>query len=533
MPMGPTIKRTNSRTLIITSFTFVITLMALIIIISISEFNNSSKQLQHIVNVNNYKQKLVEQMNTSAFKRVSSLQRMTLLDDPFEQDDEAMFIDEQGGIFTRARQNLLQTELNDREIALLNDQAQYARITVPTIRRIVNLVREEKKAQAELLIKTELVPAQQVIFKALSQLQQIQEDNIKSAFQTMMISQNFSRYYMLALGVMAAILSMIIALLTYKRVRVAEKLLSQEKERAQITLKNIVDGVITTSEQGNIDFINQTASALTGWQPDQAIGQPLLDVLNLTDSKQRQICSSIKDFIHCNKDELILLSRDGNKIAIEHNMATLPSENINNLGIVVTFRNVTEERALTQTLSYQATHDPLTKLYNRQAFEDHLLKQTTDERNLQQSNILCYMDLDSFKQVNDSAGHIAGDELLIEVSRIFSRHIRNSDFLARVGGDEFAIILENCDVDKALDITEDIRNEIHELEFNWTDKTYRIGVSIGITVIDRNAEDIYDIVEQADQACYLAKESGKNLIKVYAGEKIRDTISQASRSGIS
>jgi len=522
--------KSTSRNLLIASFSFVITLMTLIIIISISEFKNTSVQLHEIVNVNNYKQKLVEEMHISAFKRVSSLQRMILLDDPFDQDNEAMFIDDQGSVFTKSRQNLLKTRLNDKEISLLEEQAQYARITVPTIRHIVNLIREEKTEQAQLLLQNELVPAQLVIFNALSKLQKIQEDNINQAFNSILLSQDFSRYYMLALGMIAAILSMIIALLTYQRVRLAEKMLSQEKERAQITLQNIVDGVITTDEQGLIDFINPTASALTGWHLGKAVGQPLLKVLNLTDAKQRQVCSSIDKFIHCDKDELILLSRDGERIAIEHNTSMLPSAATFNQGIVVTFRNVTEARELTQSLSYQATHDPLTDLHNRKAFEDHLVKQINDSRNKDQTNVLCFLDLDHFKQVNDTAGHIAGDELLIQITKIFLKNIRNSDFLARIGGDEFAIVLENCDIEKALDITEDIRSEIHDHKFNWMDKTYQISVSIGLTIYDKNADNITQLLEQADTACYLAKESGKNLIKVFTGNK---QVSQASRSGIS
>ncbi len=524
--------KSTSRNLLIASFSFVITLMTLIIIISISEFKNTSVQLHEIVNVNNYKQKLVEEMHISAFKRVSSLQRMILLSDPFEQDDEAMFIDDQGSVFSRARQDLLKTRLNDKEIALLEEQARSARITVPTIRRVVNLIREENTEQAQNLLQNELIPAQLIIFNALSNLQKIQEDNINQAFDSILVSQDYSRYYMLALGMIAAILSMIIALLTYKHVRLAEKMLSKEKERAQVTLQNIVDGVITTDDQGLIDFINPTASALTGWHPGQAIGQPLLKVLNLTDTKQRQVCSSIDKFIHCDKKELILLSRDGERIAIEHSTSMLPSAPSLNQGVVVTFRNVTEARELKQSLSYQATHDPLTDLFNRKAFEDHLSKRIHDSRNKDQTHILCFLDLDHFKQVNDTAGHVAGDELLIQITRIFLKQIRNSDFLARIGGDEFAIVLENCDVEKALDITENIRSEINDYEFYWTEKLFQISVSIGITILDKKINNTTEILEQADQACYQAKEGGKNLIKVFVEDKKTKNEDQASRSGI-
>lgn len=514
-------KNTNTKRLILTGFSLVIVLMTLIIIISMTEFKYARKQLQEIVNVNNYKKKLVETMHISAFKRVASLQRMVLLDDEFEQDNEAMFIDEQGSVFTIARQNLLITKLNKDEINFLDKQGRFAQLTVPIIRHIVNLTREGKIKEAQTLIQSDLIPAQQIVFQALSNLQDIQEENINKAFSSMLITQNFSRYYMLGLGLAAAILSILIAILTYKRVRRAEHQLSYEKERAQITLQNIVDGVITTNEKGLIDFINPTATALTGWHQNLAIGQPLLKVLNIKDVEMNKFFTSTEELTACNNDSLILLTRDNNKIAIEYNTANLPSNKLLNKSLVVTFQDVTKTRELTQTLSYQATHDPLTGLYNRMAFEDKLESRIKDSRNKKQSHFLCFLDLDYFKEVNDTAGHIAGDELLIQLTEIFSKHVRNSDFLARMGGDEFAIILENCNTDKALDITEEIRHEVNEHHFEWLGKVYRVSVSIGITTISHKAKDNAHVLAQADKACYLAKENGRNLIKFYTDTKTR------------
>jgi len=525
--MPPSDKNTNSKTLILLGFSFVIVLMALIIFMSVTEFDNARKQLQEIVNVNNYKKTLVEDMHISAFKRVSSLQRMILLSDPFEQDDAAMFIDEQGSIFTAARQNLLLTSLNNKEMELLDTQAKYALITVPVIRKITNLIRDENTTLAQQLINNKLIPAQTEIFKSLSQLQSIQENNIRNAFNSMLLAQDHSKLYMLSLGLLAALVSIVIAFLTYRRVRFTEKLLSQEKERAQITLKNIVDGVITTNDHGLIDFINPTALAMTGWQKHKAIGQPLLKVLNLTDSALQKACRSIEDFKHCSKTELILITRQKEQIAIEHNTSLLPSNSIYNQSMVVTFRNVTEARQLTETLSFQAKHDPLTGLHNRLAFEDNLQQRIDDSRNQTQSHILCFLDLDHFKNVNDSAGHIAGDELLIQLTKIFSKHIRNSDFLARIGGDEFAIILDNCDTEKALDITEDIRMETDEHNFEWMGHTYEVSVSIGITIFNNQDQDITRILERADSACYQAKTGGKNLIKIYT-----DTTDKANKHAL-
>ena len=509
----------NIKLLLLSGFSLVIILMALIIYISMSEFEQSSQQLQQIVHVNNTKQRLVEKMHISAFQRVSSLQRMLLLTDPFDRDNEAMLIDEQGSIFTRSRQKLLETQLNQQEIDLLKQQAEYAKVTVPAIREITHLIQLENLEQAQKLIQEELIPAQSYIFNALNKLQKIQEKNTSQAFDSMLQTQAFSRAYMLTLGTTVAILSILIAFLTYKKVRRTEKQLSNAKERAQISLKNIADGVITTDEDGLIDFINPVAAAMTGYSETSAIGQPMLDILRLTDLKMRQACASIEEFKDCNKKELLLISRDNNQIPIEHSTSILPSDKVNNKGLVVIFRNVTEARELTETLSYQATHDPLTDLHNRKAFEEKLSDHIHNSRNKEQSHILCFLDLDHFKQVNDNAGHVAGDELLKDLSKILLKNIRNSDFLARIGGDEFAIMLENCSTDKALDITEDIRSDVEAYAFDWMGTEYKVSVSIGITKISKQATEISEVLEQADQACYEAKNSGKNLIKFFTEEK--------------
>lgn len=516
----------NSKTLIITGFSLVIILMTLIIIISATELKHTSQQLHEIVNVNNYKKKLVETMHISAFKRVSSIQRMVLLSNAFDQDDEAMFIDEHGSIFTQARQKISLSKLNNTEIKLLEELGQFTRVTVPVLREVVDLTRTGEIERAKYLIENELIPSQLLVFHTLSSLQDIQEKNIDSAFSSMLTAQRFSRYYMLGLGLLAGILSIIIAILTYKRVRQAENQLSYEKERAQITLQNIVDGVITTNGQGLIDFINPTASALTGWHPQIALGQPLLTVLNLNDPTMKKCCKAAEDLLHCSTKNILLLTRNNKKLAIELNASSLPSDTFHNGGLVVTFQDVTKARELTQTLSFQATHDPLTGIYNRMAFEEKLASRISDSRNQKQSHTLCFLDLDYFKQVNDSAGHAAGDQLLIQLTKIFSKHIRNSDFLARIGGDEFAIILENCDTYKAVVITEGLRNEIDEYRFEWSGKEYHVSVSIGITAITPEAKNITQLLSQADTACYLAKNSGRNLIKLYTDST--DTISTLS-----
>ncbi len=173
-------------------------------------------------------------------------------------------------------------------------------------------------------------------------------------------------------------------------------------------------------------------------------------------------------------------------------------------------------------LEKQAVRDHLTKLINRVGFERALQTAIEECRTLDTEHALCYMDLDKFKIINDSCGHNAGDELLKNVSEIFKHHIRkDTDILSRVGGDEFALILKNCSAEKARSISENICRDIKNYRFNWDNKVFSIGVSIGIVQLDKNTGVIQDVISTVDSACYAAKEKGRGQVFV-AGASASD-----------
>ncbi len=172
---------------------------------------------------------------------------------------------------------------------------------------------------------------------------------------------------------------------------------------------------------------------------------------------------------------------------------------------------------LTNTLSYQASHDSLTQLYNRREFERKLENCIAQQGNDDSSNndVLCYLDLDQFKIVNDSCGHIAGDELLRLIANTINEEVRRSDFIARVGGDEFCIILYKCHMDSALEISNKIRDQIENIRYLWDEKIFRISVSIGLTEIDDHKNSAHEILNAADTACSVAKDLGRNRVHVF------------------
>lgn len=172
------------------------------------------------------------------------------------------------------------------------------------------------------------------------------------------------------------------------------------------------------------------------------------------------------------------------------------------------------DRATVQ-LTYYATHDSLTGLVNRREFEDRLGQALLSARQNGSVHALCFMDLDHFKIVNDTCGHDAGDELLRQVASLLKYKIREGDTLARVGGDEFGLLLENYQLDRALEIAHLLCETIRAFRFSWSGKTFTIGASIGIVVINRGSDNVSSVLSRADSACYSAKDRGRNQVYVY------------------
>jgi len=168
-----------------------------------------------------------------------------------------------------------------------------------------------------------------------------------------------------------------------------------------------------------------------------------------------------------------------------------------------------------QQVSYQAMHDPLTNLYNRCYFEHQVHKSIQQCNKTNSPCALLFMDLDQFKVVNDTCGHMAGDELLRQITELLQTKVRKSDTLARLGGDEFGLLLTNCDVVRATLLAEDLRKHINEFRFLWDDKIFSVGVSIGIAAIDRQITELKEALIAADTACYAAKDAGRNQVHIY------------------
>ncbi|MGE5026955.1 MAG: EAL domain-containing protein [Betaproteobacteria bacterium] len=303
-----------------------------------------------------------------------------------------------------------------------------------------------------------------------------------------------------------------------------EAQLFAEKERAQVTLCSIGDAVITTDIDGNIEFMNSVAESLTGWSSAEAQRQPLPEVFKIiNEHNRRPMENPVDKALRLNRavdlsNHTILVRRDGVEMSIEDNASPIRDRHGNTIGVVLVFHDITEKQRLTRQLSYQATHDTLTGLYNRQEFERRLAIIIDSASTLDHEHALLYLDLDQFKVINDTCGHAAGDELLRQLTALLQKQVRESDTLARLGGDEFGLLLDNCHQEKAKEIANELLAAIQAFRFIWEDKTYSIAASIGLVMVNKGSGSAATLLSAADTACFAAKDKGRNRIQIFSAE---------------
>lgn len=303
-----------------------------------------------------------------------------------------------------------------------------------------------------------------------------------------------------------------------------ESQLFAEKELAQVTLKSIGDAVITTDTEGCVNYLNPIAESLTGWSETEARGLPLLKVFNIINEHTRLPAENPVARVIANghtvglANHTVLLHRDGTEFAIEDSAAPIRDRAGGLIGVVMVFHDVSHARQLAAKLSHQASHDGLTGLLNRQAFEQRLRNLLEAPGGTDGSHSLMFMDLDQFKVVNDTCGHLAGDALLRTLGPLLQKHLRHSDLLARLGGDEFGVLLQDCPESVAKRIARALKEEVEDLGFTWEGKPFRVGLSIGQVNFSDDRWSLADLLTAADNACYLAKENGRNRIHLYRSD---------------
>ncbi len=306
--------------------------------------------------------------------------------------------------------------------------------------------------------------------------------------------------------------------------KIAEEALFLEKERAEVTLNSIGDAVISTNNDGNVTYMNAVAERMTGWSLAEAKGNPFTAVFRIIDGVTREtlrnpMLLALKEnrSVDLTMDS-ILIRRDGHEASIEDSAAPIRDRGGNVNGAVIVFHDVSEARSMVLKMSHLAQHDFLTELPNRLLLNDRLTQAISLARRFRKRLAVLFLDVDRFKYINDSLGHLIGDKLLQSVARRLTNCVRESDTVSRQGGDEFVVVLSDVEHSKTLGYSAAkilaVQAENHCID----EHNVNITLSIGISVFPDDGEDAETLVRNADTAMYHAKERGRNNYQFFKQE---------------
>jgi diguanylate cyclase (GGDEF)-like protein/PAS domain S-box-containing protein len=268
--------------------------------------------------------------------------------------------------------------------------------------------------------------------------------------------------------------------------------------------------------QGILLSANQIGATELGYSVPELVGQPIWRLYPSEDRAHAtsQLERCIEDPGEVRRWDARKVRRDGTQLWVRQTARAVVGPGFPPSVLVVS-EDITESRRRSEQLAYHANHDALTGLVNRRAFEERLQRALEVARAEKVEHALCYLDLDQFKLLNDSCGHIAGDDFLRQVARALQAVVSRRDTLARIGGDEFGVLLERCQVEQARRVAYAVLDAVENLSLIWEGRRFRVGISIGLVPIDQASESVASVLRAADSACYTAKEAGRNRIHVY------------------
>ncbi len=507
-----------SRRILTAGFAALLALIVIITLLGTSRINTINERIEAVVDEQNLKFQLLEMVLDTNHQRHEVMNRLLEINqidqretvqheysalagrlqaalDQF-RDIQYASEEERGAVIALLAAAKSTDELHDEVVAITMRPVSEGAVAVPQNR----IVAAQERFQIELYHVLD-VERRATLEAAMAASRQMREAWLLVAVAGMLL-------LLLGAGVSIAVI---------RQISRSENELHREKELAEVTLHSIGDGVITTDAEGRIDYMNPIAERYTGWGNTEARGLPLAQVYQVLDEQTGKSLDYTQDVPTEQRAMTVkLTSRDGTSCAVRDSYAPIHNRDGVLVGRVVVFHDVSQIQEMAQQLSWQATHDALTELINRREFERRLADliesaQGTDGK----QHAMLFMDLDNFKTVNDTCGHVAGDELLRQLTTVMLSKMRGSDTLARVGGDEFGALLESCPLDQAVRIANGMREAVRDFRFIWQDKTFGVGVSIGLVPIDSNSGNVSRMLAIADAICYEAKSKGRDRVQVY------------------
>ena len=477
---------------------------------------NSTKEIVH-------KMHLIATMSEKARARNRLTVKLIAIDDFFVKDELTLELDKAASQFSTARNEFLQLSLSSFEEDILKQQNKIIAVVLKNQKLVVDMAMSddpELLPKAKQLLYDIVFPGQGKLVDLFMVMLKKYETDINTKTRLAhknYIENNEFRYNLLIIFIIFASFVMIFI---SRKIYMIEKNLHIEKQRTHTTLMSIGDAVITTDSKGIILDCNQMAENLLQLSSSQLIDKNFSTVISLSNDgvsiqPEDLFNHSLKRSQKVLTENLKLkLSENNDFIYIELLLSPI-MENGHKAGCVITFRDVSDKKELEQQLNKQAKYDALTGLLNRYSFET-LCKDILKKQDKRSKCSLCVLDLDHFKIINDSCGHGAGDIVLKQLAEIMKFSIREPDYLSRIGGDEFTIILANCDEKNALRIMQNIISNISEYSYTHNEVEYKLGCSIGITEIRSEDTSCSEVFKRADNSCYQAKNKGRNRVVVYS-----------------
>ena len=280
--------------------------------------------------------------------------------------------------------------------------------------------------------------------------------------------------------------------------------------------QNVTAGVFQTSLDGKFLSANPAMVRLLGYDTEEELlGLDIAKEVYMYPDSRDNWSRTILEKGEIRNSELVLRKRDGTKIVVLENAQAVRSHTGEVMYFQGALTDITEAHEQSKRLSYDASHDALTGLINRREFELRVERAMEDRKVDKTDHAVCYMDLDKFKVINDSCGHVAGDELLRQLGAVLHARVRQGDTIARLGGDEFGVLLNHCTRESAIQVSKNLLRAIRDFKFAWNQRQFPVGVSIGLVPIDDTFANVTDILSAADAACYQAKDRGRNQLHLY------------------
>jgi len=512
---------TNSKVVIAAGSALMIALMVSLTIIGLSDMSSINQSLETISQKHNARVDLLVSMRRIVRERSLAMYAIYLTNDPFKKDEEFMYFNGLAENFIKLRTRLETMGMLSQQTPVYQHALALIRRSAPLQSGLVNQMIEGQATDVYALMSGIDLPLEKEILATFDELVNLERRASEAAVQSGKQQYQQAYHFMVALGVLMTLTAAFIAFLVIRRTSDIEKDLARAKEYAEVTLHALGEAVLTADAQGKVVYLNPAAERLTGWSSTEAQGKPLERIYSLKDEVTHvpihhpALSGQIHGLVAGLKQHAILTNRNNDKFTVCDLASPMCTERGEVFGTVVIFRDVTQERLLSHQLSWQASHDALTGLLNRNEFEVTLNHLIQDAKFSEKHHALMYMDLDQFKLVNDTCGHFAGDELLKQLAYLLLGKIRESDTLARLGGDEFGLILEGCYLERASEIARHLLETVQDFRFVWQDKTFTIGISIGLVAVNRNSKDLVSTLSAADAACFIAKDKGRNRVWIH------------------